>query len=30
LLSRHRKMGLRLGIYNPESRVLVTSEKWYL
>lgn len=26
LLSRHRKMGLRLGIYNPESRVLVTSE----
>ena len=30
LLSRHRKMGLRLGIYNPESRVLVTSEKCYL
>jgi len=26
LLSRHRKMGLRLGIYNPVSRVLVTSE----
>lgn len=30
LLSRHRKMGLRLGIYNPESRVLVTPEKCYL
>lgn len=30
LLSRHRKMGLHLGIYNPESRVLVTPEKCYL
>lgn len=29
LLSRHRKMGLRLGIYNPKSRVLVTPEKCY-
>ena len=30
LLSRHRKMGLHLGIYNPKSRVLVTPEKCYL
>lgn len=30
LLSRHRKMGLNIGIYNPESRVLVTPEKCYL
>ena len=30
LLSRHRKTGLHLGVYNPESRVLVTPEKCYL
>lgn len=30
LLYRHRKMGLSLGIYNPESRVLVTPEKCYI
>lgn len=29
LLARHRKTGLSLGIYNPESRVLVTPEKCY-
>ena len=29
LLFRYRKMGLRLGIYNPESHVLVTPEKCY-
>ena len=30
LLSHHRKMGLSLGIYNPESRVLVTPDKCYI
>lgn len=30
LLSLHRQMGLRLGIYNPESRVLVTPEECYV
>lgn len=30
LLSRHRKTGLHLGVYNPESRILVTPEKCYL
>ena len=30
LLSHHRKMGLSLGIYNPESRVLVTPDKCYV
>jgi N-acetylglucosaminyl-diphospho-decaprenol L-rhamnosyltransferase len=29
-LSHHRKMGLSLGIYNPESRVLVTPDKCYI
>lgn len=30
LLSLHRQTGLRLGIYNPESRVLVTPEECYV
>ena len=30
LLSHHHKMGLSLGIYNPESRVLVTPDKCYI
>lgn len=30
LLSRYRKMGVQLGIYNPESRVLVTPDKCYI